>query len=74
MKHPETHRIKEKAQISMINKDNFQEQLKISRPVSGVSRGFGATLPQHDFSHGKGYFVSEYRDFWGKRPETATDA
>lgn len=56
----------------MLNKQNFDEQRKICRPASGVSRGFGAVLPQHEHTHEQRYFASEYSTFYGRRPTTAT--
>lgn len=56
---------------SILNKENFDEQRVICRPVTGIKRGLGAPLPSHVRTHDQRYFDSEYSTFYGRRPATS---
>ena len=47
LKHPSTHRIKERPILSMIHKYNIAELSLVDRPVKGPNAGFGSIVNKH---------------------------
>lgn len=66
LQNPEKSRVREQPKRRMINKYNIAELSLVDRPIEGPQRGFGATVKRFDKDHGKAYFNTTNRDFYGE--------